>query len=100
MGNEFRGLFQCRVLIKTVKSDPIRYVQPLPPETVGMSVQRDKTLPAAALIVPSFAFSSFLTFSIARIDSGMPGRALGGEAHCLRWKKKGFVCCPLPNKTF
>lgn len=56
-----------------------------------MSVQRDKTLPAAVLIVPSSAFSSFLTFSIARIDSGMPGRELGGEVHCLRWKKKGFV---------
>lgn len=65
-----------------------------------MSVQRDKTLPAAVLIVPSSAFSSFLTFSIARIDSGMPGRVLGGEAHCLRWKKKVFVCELLSTKSF
>lgn len=93
--NELWGLFQCRVLIKRVKSDPIRSVQPLPSETVGCQ-QRDKTLPATALIVPSSAFSSFLTFSIARIDSGMPGRKLGGEAHCLRWKKKGSVLAPLP----
>lgn len=59
-----------------------------------MSVQRDKTLPAATLIVPSSALASFLTFSIARIDSGMPGRELGGKARCLRLKKKGFVWAP------
>lgn len=61
----------------TGKRDPIRSVQPLTTET-GMSegVQRDKTLPAA---VPSSAFSSFLTFWIVRIDSGMPGRELGGK---------------------
>lgn len=50
------------------------------PRDCGMSVQRNKTLPAAVLVVPSSAFSSFLTFSIARIESGMPGRKLGGKA--------------------
>lgn len=56
-----------------------------------MSARRDKTLPAAVLLVPSSTLSSFLTFSIARIDSGMLGSELGGEVHCMRPKKKGFV---------
>lgn len=63
-----------------------------------MSVQRDKTLPAAVLIVPSSALSSFLTFSIARIDSGMPGKELGGEVHCMRRKKA--LCELLAVKSF
>lgn len=62
-----------------------------------MSVQRDKTLPAAALSVPSSAFSSFLTFSIARIDSGMPGRELGGEASEV--EEKRALCELLPTKS-
>lgn len=50
------------------------------PETLGRESKLDKTLPAAVLPVPSSAFSSFLTFSIARIDSGMPGSEQGGKA--------------------
>lgn len=61
-----------------------------------MSVQRDKTLPAAVL-VPSSAFSSFLTFSIARIDSGMPGRELGGKAS--KWGRKKALYELRPNKS-
>lgn len=57
------------------------------PGDCAMSVQWDKTLPAAVLVVPSSAFSSFLTFSIARIDSGMPGRELGGKASEVEEKR-------------
>lgn len=62
-----------------------------------MSVQRDKTLPAAVLVVPSSAFSSFLTFSIARIESGMPGRELGGKAS--KWGRKKALCELRPTKS-
>lgn len=61
-----------------------------------MSVQRDKTLPAAVLAVPSSAFSSFLTFSIARIDSGMPGREQGGEASEVEEKRLCVSSFPPP----
>ena len=62
-------------------------------------MQQDKTLPATLLIVPFSAFSSFLTFSIARIDSGMPGRELGGVVYCLRWKKWA-LCELLATESF
>lgn len=79
----------------TVRKDVICSAKTLPLET-GMSVQRDKTLPAAVL-VPSSAFSSFLTFSIARIESGMPGRELGGKAS--KWGRKKALCELRPTKS-
>lgn len=61
---------------------------------MSVGVQRDKTLPAA---VPSSAFSSFLTFWIARIDSGMPGRELGGKASEV--EEKEALCEPCPTRS-
>lgn len=64
------------------------------PETLGRESKLDKTLPAAVLLVPSPAFSSFLTFSIARIDSGMPGSEQGGKASEV--EEKRLCASPVP----
>lgn len=49
----------------------------------------DKTLPVTALVSLSSAFSSFLTFSIVRVGSGMPGT---GWREGFRGGRKKTLC--------
>lgn len=70
-----RELLQCRVLMRSFeRSHPFR----------AMLAPWNKTLPVTALVSPSSALSSFLTFWIFQVGSGMPGTG---------WKKRKKRLC-------
>lgn len=56
-----------------------------------MLVPSDKTLPVAALSVPSTPFSPFLTFpQLGETQECLA--ELGGEAHCQKVEEKESLC--------
>lgn len=82
------GLLQRMVSIMSLEqSHPFCWAASL--RNCAMSAPWDKTLPVTALVSPSSAFSSYLTFSIVRVGSGMPGR---GWREGFRGGRKTALC--------